>query len=232
MSKFDKRKRINLFNGDSFEVLKDIPDNSIDLVVIDPPYLFQDNGGGGAFGYKKKGYHTELENIKDGFDFTLLDSLERVMKKTNIYIFANKDLLFNLITHYKEKKKNLDLLTWTKTNPVPACGNKYLSDTEYILFVREKGVKVYGEYKTKRKNYTSPLNIKDKNLYGHPTCKPVELLEKFIFNSSKEGEVVLDCFMGSGSTGVACKNLKRKFVGIELDKEYFKICKSRIKKAS
>ena len=64
---------------------------------------------------------------------------------------------------------------------------------------------------------------------GHPTTKPVDLLENILKHSSNEGDVVLDCFMGSGSTGVACVNLNRKFIGIEKDKKYFKIAKARIK---
>ena len=131
----------------------------------------------------------------------------------------------------KEKKCNWNLLCWRKTNPVPACGNKYLTDTEYILFFREKGVKVYGEFDTKFTYYVTPSNQKDKKKYGHPTIKPIEILQNLIVNSSLENGSVLDCFMGSGSTGVACINTNRNFIGIELDKGYFDIAEKRINEA-
>lgn len=134
-----------------------------------------------------------------------------------------------LLKYFVEGKKcNWNLLTWHKTNPVPACNNKYLSDTEYILFFREKGVKINGDYSSKKTYYVTPLNQKEKKLYEHPTVKPVDILNNLIINSSLENDVILDPFMGSGSTGVACKNLNRNFIGIELDENYFSIAKERI----
>lgn len=93
---------------------------------------------------------------------------------------------------------------------------------------REKGTKINGTYETKSKYYISALNIDDKNNFIHPTIKPLEFVKRNIINSTNEGDVVLDCFMGSGTTGVACKELNRDFIGIELDKEYYEIAKNRI----
>jgi site-specific DNA-methyltransferase (adenine-specific) len=76
--------------------------------------------------------------------------------------------------------------------------------------------------------YSSPLNAKESKLYNHPTVKPIPLLEKFLTNHTSEHDVVFDPFTGSGSTGVACSNLNRKFIGIELDEGYFDIAKNRI----
>ena len=76
--------------------------------------------------------------------------------------------------------------------------------------------------------YQAPINSKDKKKYNHPTIKPIDILERLIRNSSKKNQVILDPFMGSGSTGVACKNLNRDFIGIELDEKYFEIAKERI----
>lgn len=104
-----------------------------------------------------------------------------------------------------------------------------MSDTEYLLFFRENGVKIYGTYQTKKKYYVSPTNKEDKQKYNHPTIKPLNIIENLIINSSKENDVVLDCFMGSGTTGVACKKLGRDFIGIEIDEKYFKIAEERIK---
>ena len=214
-------------------MIKDIPDNSIDLIVIDPPYQMKIGGLGGAFGKRKRNYINELERaqLTKGFDYNILNELVRVMKKVNIYIWCNKDQIRRYIDFFEDLGCNTDLLTWHKTNPLPVCNNTYLSDTEYLLFFREKGVKVYGEYKTKRKYYVTQTNKKDKAKYGHPTIKPLDIIQNLIINSSKEGDTVLDCFMGSGTTGVACANTNRQFIGIELDDTYYKIAEQRINNA-
>lgn len=245
---------LNLQHGDCFELIKNIKDNSIDLVIIDPPYEFNLGGGGGAFGTDKRKYHKEYISLyhekpkenesrirKDkrkqsneiyfmskGFDLSILDELNRVMKKINIYIWCSKMQVSKILNYYESKKCNVDILTWHKTNPMPACNNTYLSDTEYLIFAREKGVKMYGCYETKRKYYVTTTNVKDKILYKHPTIKPLHIIENLIINSSLENDIVLDCFMGSGTTGAACKKLNRKFIGIELDKDYFEIARNRI----
>ena len=245
-----------LHNGDCLEVMKDIPDNSVDLVIIDPPYQFTNGGGGGAFGSKKRKYHqeynslyyekprknetfldkakreqrNELRFISNGFDFEVLNELERIMKATNIYIWCSKMQVSKLLKYFEEKGCNIDILTWHKTNPTPTMNNTYANDTEYLIFAREKGVRVYGTYHTKRKYYVTPTNKVDKKLYKHPTIKPLHIIKNLIINSSNEGNTVLDCFMGSGTTGVACKELNRNFIGVELDEEYFNTAKERIEK--
>lgn len=93
---------------------------------------------------------------------------------------------------------------------------------------REKGTKINGNYETKSKYYISALNIDDKKNFIHPTIKPLEFVKHHIINSTNEGDVVLDCFMGSGTTGVACKELNRNFIGIELDDDYYDIAVKRI----
>ena len=248
---------IDLKQGDCLELLKDIPDKSIDLVIIDPPYEFKGAKGGGAFGDKQRNYHKEyielykktgstketerlrimsntMKNIQHnkvlskGFNFEVLDELLRLMKKVNIYIWCSKDQVRKILNYFENKNCVIDILTWHKTNPTPMCNNTYLSDTEYLIFAREKGVKIYGTYHTKKKYYVSPANVKDKKLYKHPTIKPLNIIENLIINSSQESDTVLDCFMGSGTTGVACKKLNRNFIGIEIDENYFNIAKKRI----
>lgn len=235
-----------IYNLDCYEAIKEIPDKSIDLVYIDPPYVLETEGAG-FFGKKSDEYSLkykgqkaytwggeryvmkEIDNIKNGFDFSLLDELCRVMKKINIYIWCSQKQLFPLIDYFQNKKCNWNLLTWHKTNPIPACGNKYLSDTEYCLFFREKGVKVYGTFDTKHTFYVSQSNMKDKKQFHHPTIKPLEIVKQHIINSTQENDIVLDCFIGSGTTAVACKDLNRNFIGFELNKEYYETALNRIK---
>ena len=208
--------------------MRDIPDGSVDLVLTDPPYVIETSG---AVIYKQddKRYVKELGAMKDGFSTQVLDELCRVMKKINCYFFCSQKQIMPLLDYFVTKRKcNWNIISWHKSNPVPACGNKYLTDTEFVLFFRERGVKVYGSYETKRTFYVTPLNTADKKKFGHPTCKPVEILSNMIINSCKQGETVFDPFMGSGSTGVACVNTGRKFIGIELDQGYFNIAKKRI----
>lgn len=222
---------VELYNGDCLPYLKQMKDKSVDLVVIDPPYEIDNSGGGGAFGTKKREYQNELykSNLNVGITNEVLIELSRIMKKINIYIWCNKNQLLQYMQFFKDY--NIDLLTWHKTNPTPQCNNKYLSDTEYLLFFRESSVKVYGNYETKKKYYISPTNTEDKKIWNHPTIKPIEIIKNLIINSSKEGDTVLDCYMGSGTTGVACKLLNRDFIGCEIDKTYYDIARKRIDEA-
>lgn len=220
--------------GDCLELLKEIPDNSIDLIVTDPPYILETDGAG-MFGKKADNYGGQryiMKNIdfmKNGISENVLDELIRVMKKINIYIWCSQKQLPIFYKYFVEKKKcNWNLLCWHKTNPTPTCGNKYLTDTEFCLFFREKGVKVYGEYATKRTFYVSVKNLEDKKLYNHPTIKPLEIIQNLIINSSNEGDIVLDPFLGSGTTAVASKMLNRKYIGFEINKDYFEIAQKRI----
>ena len=212
---------------DCIEGIKQLPDKSVDLVVTDPPYLIKSMNGGGFI--KNRPYKKDLDNdLIKGFSESILDELCRVMKKINIYIWCSKEQIAWLLSYFQNKRANIDLLTWHKTNPTPACNNNYLPDTEYIVFAREKGVKIYGTYQTKKKYYITPINSKDKKLYNHPTVKPLEIIQNFIINSSLEGEIVLDPFMGSGTTAVACINTNRNYIGFEIDERYYKIAEKRI----
>lgn len=216
---------IEIHNDDCLTMLKGIKSKSIDLVVTDPPYKV-DTKGAGVYGSVAQ--FKQIECMADGIKDEVLDELCRVMKKINIYLFCSKNQLLPLINYFTDKKCNWNLLAWHKTNPIPTCNNKYLPDTEYVLFFRERGVKIQGTYDTKKTYFITPINAKDKALYQHPTCKPVEILQNFIVNSSNENDVVLDPFMGSGSTGVACINTHRNFIGIEINAKYYETAKTRL----
>lgn len=219
---------IDLKCGDCLDLLGGIPDKSVDLVVIDPPYEIVAGGGGGAFGTDKREYHKAIKTMSNGIDNRVLNELVRVLKKINIYIWCNKNQLKQYINYFEGIGCTTDLLTWHKTNPVPTCNNKYLSDTEYLLFFRKDSVVLHGSYKTKKKYYITPTNKEDKQKYKHPTIKPLEIIKNLIINSSNEGDTILDCYMGSGTTGVACKELNRNFIGFEINENYFNIAKDRI----
>lgn len=222
-----------IYNCDCLVGMKDIPDKSVDCIVTDPPYEFVGSNnkydGRGAFGSVGRAYHNELENagIIEGFDReAVMNECKRVMKKVNIYIWCSKEQIRWYLNYFAEY--NMELLTWHKTNPIPTCCNKYLSDTEYLLFFREKGVKLFGSFDTKKKYFLQEINTDDKEVWKHPTIKPLNIIETLVVNSTQEGGVILDPFMGSGTTAVACINEKRHFIGFELNEKYYKKACERI----
>ena len=216
--------------GDALETLKTLPDNYVDLVVTDIPYKIKVSQSAGAFGVKKRmHYKKELEAISDGIPNDVLVELCRVMKKINIYIFCSKEQIPQMLNFFLPKKCNWQILTWHKTNPIPACGNSYMPDTEYCLFFREKGVWVGGSPLTKATYYITPSNKEDKQKYRHPTPKPLQIIKNLIINSSKEGDIVLDPYVGSGTTAAAAKKLNRHYIGIDKEEKYCKTAKERLK---
>ena len=176
-------------------------------------------------------YANELIGLKDGFDLRVLDMLIPKMKKINMYIYCSKRQVKDLIEYFTNKDCNYEILTWHKQNPSPLINNNYLPDTEYVIFAREKGVRLYGNYHTKRKYYISGVNQVDKKKYKHPTIKPLPFIENHIINSSKEGDLILDCYCGSGTTLVGAIKNNRNFIGFEIDKNYYEIAKQRVAEA-
>ena len=222
---------------DCLDVMRSMPDKSVDLIVTDPPYEFKDTTGAGAFGTcrgksaSKKGrtYHAEVTPMSNGISDEVLEELCRICKIPNIYLFCSKDQVPQFLNFGISHKLNFDILTWHKPDPTPMCGNKYLSDTEYIIFLRGKGARVYGTYETKRKWFLQNKNTTDKKTYGHPTVKPINIIETLIINSSKEGDIVFDPYMGSATTAVAALRQRRHYLGSEIDKGYFQTATERIK---
>ena len=222
-------KTNEVYNMDCMEGIKLLDDKSVDLVVIDPPYLLNLTKVKNPSSFNN--YANDLIGLKDGFDLKVLDLLVQKMKKINIYIYCSKRQVKDLIEYFVNKNCNYEILTWHKQNPSPLINNTYLPDTEYIIFAREKGVRIYGSYHTKRKYYISGTNQVDKKKYKHPTIKPLPFIENHIINSSKEGDLVLDCFCGSGTTLVGAIRTNRRFIGFEIDKTYYDIAKQRVEEA-
>ena len=238
----DLSKSINLFSGDCLEVMKSIPDNSIDCAVIDPPYKIvaggcrkvADNECAGIFNKRRESNKRTdwVEEVRTGKMFKhndikfeqWLPELYRVMAdKSHSYLMINSRNLSELQNKAEQAGfKFQNLLIWDKGNVTP--NRYYMQAYECILMLRKCGAKTITN-----KGTSNILRVP--NIIGnkkHPSEKPVELLEIMINNSTNDGDTVIDMFMGSGSTGVACKNLNRKFIGIELDGKYFDIAKERI----
>lgn len=151
------------------------------------------------------------------------------MKNINIYIWCNKAQIPDYFNFYVNKHKcKFDIICWHKTNALPTYSNKYLSDTEYCLYFRKGGKCSPQSYEDAQTFYVAPINHKDKKEWGHPTIKPLDITEKFIRNSSKEGDIILDPFIGSGTTAVAAKNNNRHYIGYEINNEFYKVAKNRL----
>lgn len=215
---------IQLYNDDCMKIIETFDDKSIDLVVTDPPYNFGAKGGGII---NQRNYTKELDSLNccDFKPIPFLNLIKSKMKLVYMYIFCNKILVADYLTWAKDNNCNYDILVMCKTNPIPVYNNHYMSDLEYIIVIREPGTYFSNEKNIElyRKWYLMQCK------HGiHPAEKPVELVEKFIKVGSKEGDLIFDPFLGSGTTGVAARMLKRNFIGCEIDKKYFEIAESRI----
>ena len=198
-----------LLNGDCLEILPLI--NGFDLLITDPPYEQVFNGGGcltNKYNYRKK----EILAISK---FNPLEFLEKILSfKNQGYIWTSKNILDIYISKFKKLNISWDILTWNKTNPIPAHNNSYMSDIEFCLFYRFKNQ--YWNNNLKYNDYKKTMidNVADNNC-GHPTQKYLWMIEKFIKISSQKTNLILDCYAGSGTTGVVCENLNRQYILIE-----------------
>lgn len=224
------RENIWIKQGDCLELMKQIPNGSIDLILTDPPYELSNHGGGKTdLAQRKLVKDTHIDFISKGFDYdTVFNEYLRILKAPNMLIFCSNKQVSKIMKFFEEKGLSTTLLVWNKTNPSPLCNGKHLSDIEFIVYVRGKGATFNNDtpFNYKRKVITTPIESNKNRL--HPTQKPLEILEQYINLHSKVGDLVFDSFMGSGSTGVACLNTSRKFLGFELDKDYFNIAKDRL----
>jgi len=223
-----------IYNEDCFIGIKKIPDKSIDLVITDPPYEINNHyaGGNTDLSDNLNKYNQELYESKltKGYNYKILDELLRVMKKINIYIFCNGEQIPFYIDYFMlQRKCKMDIIIWNKTNALPLFNNKYLTDKEYCLYFRKGGYCCPQNYDDAKTVFYYPINIKDKRKWKHPTIKPELLIRKLIRNSSKENDVILDCFMGSGTTAICCIKENRNFIGFEIDKNFYETSLKRIK---
>ena len=228
-----KDENVWLMQGDCLERMKEIPDGSIDMVLTDPHYILSTSRGGGMMGKGGRKFMEDMEtSLKVGIDtHEYLKGLIRLFRDKShfcgVFFCSNKQII-DYLQFAEDNKLQYGVGVWHKTNPAPLCNFKYLNDVEYWIYIKGSKSKIGGSYFTKSMVDSSQRNTKESKMYNHPTVKPQALLKKFIINHTVEGSVILDTFTGSGSTGVACKNLNRRFIGIEMDAGYFEIAKKRI----
>ena len=238
---------IEIKQGNYKDLVMNIDSKSIDLVITDPPYWHKKSPGK-PYSQRKayntdskfansKIFHAESEMMQKMSDFDggevkiMMNQVKRVMKKMNAYIFCNDTLLPYYGMWAEENNYHFSVLIWEK--PLSIINkNRFSQHIEYIVRIYEYGTALN---KIEEENHLYSKVKKYSQIRGksklHPTQKPVELLKEIIKVSSNENDLILDLFAGSFSTGIACLETNRKCIGFELDENYFKISKERIKKA-
>lgn len=221
-----------IYLGDSLELMKQIPAGSVDLIYTDIPYLYSDK-----MPSKKSSLYEEVmttrqqlqdDEIDKGIDIRWLDEACRIMKKINIYIWMSKFQIPEYLNYFVNKGASFEFLLWIKSTCMPLHNNKYNSDKEYCLYFRKGGRCQPKDNNSAATYFYQPINNTDKTLYGHPTIKPMNIVKQMIENSTLEGDLVFDPFLGSGTTACACWQLKRKYLGIEKKEQYYNIANKRI----
>lgn len=234
--------------GDSLELLSKVKAESMDMIFADPPY-FLSNGGfsnsGGKMVSVNKGDWDKAASLeeKHRFNRTWLRLAKRVLKPNGtIWVSGTLHNIYSVgMALEEEGYKILNNITWQKTNPAPNLSCRYFThSTETLLWARknEKSAKHYYNYelmkaqnggKQMKDVWTGSLTKHSEKWAGkHPTQKPEYLLERLILASTKEGDYILDPFVGSGTTGVVAKRLGRKFWGIDSEKSYLDIAIKRL----
>lgn len=217
--------------ADSFQAIKNIPDNSIDCIYTDIPYLYESGGKGTSpLGQRiARLNYEEITEIRKGIDYSIFYEMIRVMKAINIFIWCSRQQIFEIQKIFAERDCICDLLVWCKSNPTPQTNNTWLSDVEYCLYFREKGKVHFNDgYELKSKWYISPINKHDKDLFGHPTMKPLELVKRHLLHTTQPNDIVADFFTGGGTTPVACKDIGRNSLCFEIEQKWVDVSNNRL----
>jgi len=209
-----------LYCGDSFNILKYLDTNSIDMVVTDPPYGMEFRSN-----YRKVRYERIANDGNVDWTEEVIGELYRVMKPdTALYWFCSFHSIDVFLSVIKNKFNIKNILIWEKNNTgMGDLTGSYAPKYEMIIFAHK------GRRLLNGRRDPDILHFNRTGNKNHPTEKPVDLLEYLISKSSNEGDLILDPFIGSGSTAVACKNINRQYIGIEIDLEYYRIATERLK---
>ena len=207
-----------LILGDAYEIRPMLGFHDAD--VLDPPYLFN-NSGGGAF-RKARGASDQIvdEGLDQGFDHAIINPL----LCGAVVVFCHNDQLSKLLPHLDGLFHRFVVLQWIKPNPSPMRNKHYLADTEPYVHAWNRGCHPVGEHHDMHRTIAAmPLPSK---VYGHPTVKPDAVMAKILTNVN--GRSVCDPFMGTGSTGCAALRAGKSFVGIEKNPDHFATACQRI----
>jgi DNA modification methylase len=213
---------MELYRDDCLSKLKDFADKSIDITFTSPPYNRKRNDK----------YTNYDDTIKDYYLF-LVEVTNLLLAKTKRHViinlqtnYYNRQDIYKFIGHYYNKIQNV--IVWEKSNPLPANGHNITNAFEYFFILGDTAIKSNTTYT--KNHITTSINNSITKI--HKAVMKQEVADWFIEKFTKENDVVLDCFMGLGTTGLSCIKYNRDFIGIELDEEYFNIAKERIEEAN
>lgn len=218
-----------LYHGDCYEILKQIEDKSVTLAHSDPPYVIH-SGAQKSEWYERIGVNKQQASldgadISSGFDMeTVFNELRRICVTPNYQLWCSKKQFPELLNYAISMGYSWQDIMLYRNNALPNLNGKY-QDKDYCIHMW-KGRKITGGYNDKVTDYH--WNIGGKKEWNHPALKPVEPTMHMINVGSDAGDVVLDMFMGSGTTGEACIKTGRKFIGIEKSDEYFDMAVKRL----
>lgn len=233
-------ENFTLLHGDSFKILKKLEPKSVDMIFADPPYFLSGDGitcSAGKMVSVKKGAWDEKISIKEKHNFNKkwIKLCKEVLKDNGtIWISGTMHNIYSIGMALEEEGfKIINNITWKKLNPPPNISCRcFVHSTETVLWAMkdDKKAKHKFNYKVMREMNgnkqmkdvweTSLTKPSEKKCGKHPTQKPIELLEKIILSSTDENDLILDPFNGSGTTGIVANRLKRRYIGIEKEKEY------------
>ncbi len=252
---FDEN-RFSLYHGDAIELLNQFESKKFDLIYVDPPYFLSNDGitcSSGKMVSVNKGDWDRSKGFEEDVKFidSWLKACKRVLKENgSIWVSGTLHNIYKVgyLLERNEYKIINDIIMF-KPNAPPNLSCKYFTHShEIVLWARKskksqhlfnyEKMKIWNNRKDKLKNkdkqmrsvWSIPLLSKDEKDFGkHPTQKPLELLNRIISSSSNEGDCILDPFVGSGTTGIVCSILNRKFIGIDSNKEYLDLAIKRFK---
>ena len=234
-----------IYNRDCLEGLKELPNNSVDMVLTSPPYNMRTRVRNGMYTTREKSEHFSKKYRYFGDDLPIeeyyqfhKDVLTELLRVSKIVCYnyqivtGSKEAFFKLLGDFSDKIK--DVIIWNKGGQ-PAMHDKVLNSCyEFVVILEsddKKGRVINNSYfgRGMQNNVISGFH-KQNNISGHGACFPIDFAKKLITLFSKEGDLVLDPFMGSGTTAVAAKGLGRKYIGFEISEEYVKFAEERLKK--
>lgn len=215
-----------LVNCDIRSLLKDTPDKSVDCILSDPPFKQEahDRGLAGKRKlFKEMSKWTNMNN--DWYSEDVLDEYVRICKFPNIFLFGGKRDVYKMLKYAEEHNYYYHIIPVCKKTPMPMTDNTWLSN-EYAVHITDRKI-VY----TKEYNLKIPYFIVGSNKEtSHPNEKDLNMIKRILANITKEGDTIFDGFSGSGTTMIACHELRRNFIGSEINESYFKESLKRLER--
>lgn len=218
--------------GDAFDLIKKVPDQSIDALITDPPFMIGNYSTGNIKFTTRKDMNNDIAKWDQGdLDPTALASeFKRVLKPTgNLFIFTGSNLFGKWHALLDPIFDTFQYMCWHKTNPTPSVRkSSFLNSIELIVCCWNKGHTWNFFKQNEMHNFIETPVCAGKERFRHPTQKPLRVMDHLMVRASNPGDLVLDPFMGTASTGASALRLGRRFLGFELDPGYFALAHQRL----